>query len=87
MTNLGKEYRQRIVSDMEYCGAAAVILTAVITKFAVAMGEIPVVVKGKRKKRYEVLVLDCIFSFIGDGDCRPMTCTGLLRTIPMEKRE
>jgi hypothetical protein len=56
-------------------------------KRLLAMGEIPVIVKGKRKKRYEVLVLDCIFAFIGDGTCRPMTCTGLLRRIPMEKRE
>lgn len=56
-------------------------------KRILAMGEIPVIVKGKRKKRYEVLVLDCIFAFIGDGTCRPMTCTGLLRRIPMEKRE
>ncbi len=58
-----------------------------IRKKMFAMGEIPVIVKGKCKKRYEVLVLDGIFSFIGDGTCRPMTCTGLLRRIPMEKRE
>lgn len=45
------------------------------------MGQIPVAVSRKNKERYEVLVRDCMFSYIGNGTMRPITCTKLIRTV------
>lgn len=54
-------------------------------KRLLAMGQIPVAVNSKNKEKYEVLVRDCMFSYIGNGTMRPITCTKLLRTIQREK--
>lgn len=45
------------------------------------MGQILVAVSRKNKERYEVLVRDCMFSYIGNGTMRPITCTKLIRTV------
>ncbi len=51
------------------------------------MGQIPVAVNSKNKEKYEVLVRDCMFSYIGNGTLRPITGTSLLRTIKKQENE
>lgn len=45
-------------------------------------GEVPVAVYGNR---YEVLVRDFMFSYIGNGTLRPITCGKILRRVRREK--
>ncbi len=51
------------------------------------MGQIPVAVNYKNKERYEVLVRDCMFSYIGNGTMRPITGSSLLRTVKKQENE
>ncbi len=56
-------------------------------KRLLARGQIPVVVNRGNKEKYEVLVRDCMFSYIGNGTMRPITCTSLLRMVKKQENE
>lgn len=56
-------------------------------KKVLEMGQIPVAVTGKNKEKYEVLLKDCMFSYIGNGTMRPITGSSLLRTVKKQENE